>query len=173
MNTTTVNRIAPGALLPVFILAAALCGCASAPAPAPDTRAADEAAIRAADEAWIKAAQTLNPDAWMAFYSADAVVLPPNEKTASTHEAIRKSVAGLLGLPGLKISWTPTRIEVARAGDLAYLYGTYHLSMDGPKGKPPITDDGKILEIWKKQAGGDWKCIVDTWSSDLPPAPAN
>ncbi len=106
----------------------------------------------------------------MAFYSNDAVVLPPNEKLAANRDGIRKSVAGLLGLPGLKISWRPAKIEVAASGDLGYLYGAYQLSMDGPKGKP-VTDQGKILEIWKKQADGSWKCIVDTWNSDLPAAP--
>jgi hypothetical protein len=28
------------------------------------------------------------------------------------------------------------------------------------------------LESWKKQADGNWKCIVDTWNSDLPAAPS-
>jgi ketosteroid isomerase-like protein len=26
----------------------------------------------------------------------------------------------------------------------------------------------KILEIWKRQPDGKWKCIVDTWNFDLP-----
>jgi ketosteroid isomerase-like protein len=29
-----------------------------------------------------------------------------------------------------------------------------------------------MVEIWKKQADGNWKCIVDSWNTDLPPAPA-
>jgi hypothetical protein len=35
------------------------------------------------------------------------------------------------------------------------------------------TDVGKNVEIWKKRSGGDRKCLVDTWNSDLaviPPA---
>jgi len=42
--------------------------------------------------------------------------------------------------------------------------------MKGPDGKP-MNDNGKMVEIWKKQADGNWKCIVDTWSSDLPATP--
>ena len=64
-----------------------------------------------------------------------------------------------------------TRVEAASSGDLGYLYGTYDMSFDGPKGQR-ISDRGKILEIWKKQPDGSWKCIVDTWNSDLPAAPA-
>ena len=149
-----------------FAFVLLLSGCGSAP----DTRAADEAAIRKADADWVKAAQTKQPDAWVAFYSEDAVVLPPNDKPANTKEAIRNSVAGLLGLPGLSISWQPVKVEVARSGDIAYLYGAYDISFQGPDGKP-LPDHGKNLEIWKKQADGNWKCIADTWNSDLPAAP--
>jgi ketosteroid isomerase-like protein len=137
-----------------------------------DTRAADEAAVRKADADWVKAAQTKKVDDWVAFYTDDAAVLPPNDKTATGKDNISKIITGLLGLPNLSVSWTPTKVEVAKASDLAYLYGTYQLSFTGPDGKP-VDDHGKTLEIWKKQADGNWKCIVDTWSTDLPmPAPA-
>jgi ketosteroid isomerase-like protein len=136
-----------------------------------DTRAADEAAIRKADEDWLKAAQTKQVDAWVAFYSDDAVVLPPNDKLANTKESIRKSISDLVTVPGLSISWRLAKIEAARSGDLGYGYGTYEITMNDAKGKP-TTDRGKILEVWRKQADGTWKCIVDTWNSDLPGAPA-
>ena len=151
--------------LAVLLLAA---GCNSAPAP--DTRAADEAAVRKADADWVKAAQTKKVDDWVAFYTEDAVALPPNEKTAVGKENIRKPVGDMLGLPGLSISWQPTKVEVAKSGDLAYLYGTYQMTATGADGKP-MSDNGKMVEIWKKQADGNWKCIVDTWSSDLPATP--
>ena len=144
-----------------------LVSCAPAP---PDTRAADEAAIRKLDADWVKAGQSKQVDAWMAFYSDDATVLPPNDKIATTRDAARKAVGDLLGLPGLAITWQPTKVEVARAGDLAYLYGAYEVSWDEANGKR-TKDVGKNVEIWKKQPDGNWKCIVDTWNSDLPAAP--
>ncbi len=137
-----------------------------------DTRPAEEAAIRLADSYWVKAAQSKQVDAWMAFYADDAVVLPPNEKMATDKDGIRKSVGELLGLPGLSLRWEPTNVEVARSGDLAYLYGAYVLTFNDAKGKP-VTDHGKNVEIWKKQGDGHWKCIVDTWNSDLPTEPVN
>ena len=142
-------------------------GCNSAREILVDTRAADEAAIRRLDADWVKAAQSKQVDAWMTFYSADAVVLPPNEPVATNGENIRKVVGELLELPGLSLSWEPTKVEVARSGDIAYLYGAYELTMTGPDGKP-VADRGKNIEIWKKQADGSWRCAVDTWNSDLP-----
>jgi uncharacterized protein (TIGR02246 family) len=147
-----------------------LLGCAAAPAPAPDTRAADEAAIRKADTAWAAAAQTKKADAWMAFYGDDAVVLPPNDKIATKRDDISKMIGGLMALPDLSITWQASKVEVARSGDIAYLYGAYTLSFKGDKGKTE-SDHGKMTEIWRKQADGGWKCIVDTWNSDIPPAP--
>jgi ketosteroid isomerase-like protein len=61
-------------------------------------------------------------------------------------------------------------VEVARSGDLGYSQGTYDLTFNDPSGKP-MTDRGKYLEVWKKQADGSWKCAVDTFNSDLPAAP--
>jgi ketosteroid isomerase-like protein len=31
-----------------------------------------------------------------------------------------------------------------------------------------VNDRGKYLEVWKKQADGTWKCVMDMWNSDLP-----
>jgi uncharacterized protein (TIGR02246 family) len=133
-------------------------------------QADNEATIRRLDAAWVKAAETKDADAWVAFYADNATVLPPNEKALTDKTAIRKSIAGLLNLPNLQLSWEPTKVEVAKSGDLAYLYGAYSLTMTDEKGKP-VTDFGKNVEIWKRQADGSWRCIVDTWNSDLPATP--
>jgi len=60
-------------------------------------------------------------------------------------------------------------VEVARSSDLAYLMGVYQLTMKDPQGKP-VMDQGKLVEVWKKQADGKWKTVADIFNSDLPPA---
>ncbi len=74
---------------------------------------ADEAMIRRADSDWVAAAQSKRVDAWLAFYTDDAVVLPPNDKVANGREDARKSVGELLALPDLAIAWEPTKIAGA------------------------------------------------------------
>jgi ketosteroid isomerase-like protein len=145
-------------------------GCDSTVKQPGSTRAADEAAVRQTDENWNKAAQSKKVDDWVAYYSDDAVILPPNDKKASGKEGNRKVIADLLALPGLALSWAPAKVEVAQSGDLAYTQGSYELTTTDAKGKPS-TDRGKTLEIWKKQADGSWKCVADMWSSDLPATP--
>lgn len=127
---------------------------------------ADEAMIRRADSDWVAAAQSKRVDAWLAFYTNDAVVLPPNDKAANGREEARKSVGELLALPDLAIAWEPTKITVARSGDIAYLTGAYSLKFKDPSGRV-IADQGKLLEVWTKQSDGKWLCSADTWNSDL------
>ncbi len=157
----------------IFASTMAALACNNAPPPEqPDMRASDEAAIRKTDANWAQSAQTKQADLWVAYYTDDAVVLPPNDKTATSKESIHKIIEDLLSLPGLTIQWHLTKVEVARSGDIAYGYGTYELSYTGPKGKP-VTDTGKVLETWRKQPNGEWKCSVDTWNSDLPAGPTS
>jgi len=40
--------------------------------------------------------------------------------------------------------------------------------LTNPKDKKPITDKGKYLTVFKKQADGNWKAVADMVSSDLP-----
>jgi ketosteroid isomerase-like protein len=141
-----------------------------APSSSSDAHAA-EAAIRALDEQWSATAAKNDLIGTVAFYADDAVLLPPNAPIATDPKAIRESWAAML-VPGASVSWKVTKVEVAKSGELGYLYGTYSLTMKDPKGGPDIHDTGKLLEIWKKQPDGKWKCIVDTYNSDLPAAPA-
>jgi len=145
-----------------------LAACNPAAPTAADIQAANEAAVRKADADWVTAAKSRKVEDWVAFYTDDAVILPPNDKTASGKGDIRKVIGQMFALPNVAITWAPTKIEVAKSGDLAYLYGTYQMSWNDANGKP-VGDNGKMVEIWKKQSDGSWKSVVDTWSSDLAP----
>jgi ketosteroid isomerase-like protein len=81
-------------------------------------------------------------------------------------EAARKSWTESFARPGFAISWKVNKVE-ASGGDLAYSVGAYEESVDDAKGKP-ISDRGKYVTIWKKQADGSWKVVLDAFNSDLP-----
>ena len=156
----------------------ALCGCiallllaaACTQQAPPDTRAADEAAIRDADAQWAKTAGAKDLEGTVAYYSDDATVLPPNSPMVTGKQGIRAVWAEMLG-PDTSISWQAGKVEVARSGDLAYIMGTYQLTMKDPQGNP-VNDKGKFVEVWEKQADGKWKVGADIFNSDLPVAPA-
>ncbi len=160
------RKLAFGGGLALLLLASAC----TQQAPA-DTRAADEAAIRDLDAKWSKTAAANDLDGAVSYYSDDAYLLPPNAPIASGKQAIRAVWASMLG-PSVAVSWQVSKIEVARSSDLAYVMGTYILTVKDSQGKPS-TETGKLVEVWKKQADGNWKTVADIFNSDLPaPAPA-
>jgi ketosteroid isomerase-like protein len=130
-----------------------------------------EAELRSLDEQWSAIAAKNDLDGTVAFYADDAVLLAPNAPIATDRKSIRESWAGLLG-PNTAVSWKWSKIEVSQSGELAYIYGSYKLKMGATSQSGPVNDTGKFLEVWKKQPGGQWKCVADTYNSDLPmPAP--
>ena len=133
--------------------------------------AAAEAAVRKTDADWAAAARTASVEAWMAFYAADAVILLPHEQLASDTGIVRHSVSRLLALPHFSVAWSPIKVEVAWSGKQALLIEAYELRFGGAHGVP-VSDRGRRLEIWRKQADGIWKCVVDIWSLDEPIAAA-
>ena len=131
-----------------------------------------ERILRDLDAQWSKAAAAKDLEQTVAFYSDDAVVLPPNATSAATKEAVRNVWKDVLAAPGLVISWKPSKVKLGHNGAMAWVSGTYELIMNDASGKP-INDRGKYLEVWEKQADGNWKCSADMWNSDLavpPPA---
>jgi ketosteroid isomerase-like protein len=125
-----------------------------------------ERALRKLDSQWSAAASAKNLDQVVSYYSSDAIVLAPNMPLANTGGAIRKIWKGELnGM--ISGGWKPTRIEVTKSGEMAYISGTYTWVGKGADGKE-MKDKGKYLEVWKKQADGSWKCSADCWNSNLP-----
>lgn len=153
---------------------AAFCGCLAVlllasgcgPSTPPDTRVADEKAIRDLDAQWSKAAADKDLDTTISYYSDDASLLPPNAPIATGNHAIRAVWSPMLG-PDVSLSWKATKADVARSGDLAYLLGVYQMTTKSAQGKT-VTDNGKFVEVWKKQPDSKWKVEADIFNSDTP-----
>jgi len=135
----------------------------------PDTRAADERAIREADSAWSAASGAKDLDRYLSYFAPDASIFPPNAPIIAGLESIRKAVAQYFATTGHMSSRT-AKVEVSRGGDLGYASGTYEFTFNDAKGQP-VTDRGKYLTVWKKQSDGKWKAVVDMYNSDLPITP--
>jgi ketosteroid isomerase-like protein len=102
------------------------------------------------------------------FYADDAAVLPANGEMITNKAGATKFWSDHL-TPNVDVSWTPMYVESAKAGDLVYDLGSYTMTTRPAKGKgAAVTDHGKYLAVWKKQADGSWKAEADTWNSDKP-----
>ncbi|MEO6638243.1 MAG: DUF4440 domain-containing protein [Ginsengibacter sp.] len=55
-----------------------------------------------------------------------------------------------------KVSWVPEGAQIAKSGDLGFTYGIYTLESGD------TTLKGTYVNVWKKQADGKWKFVMNT-----------
>ncbi len=127
--------------------------------------------MRKLDDEWSKAAGAKDLEKTVSFYSDDTQILPPNSPVLQGKDAARAMWKSMFAVPGFGGGWKATKVEVAQSGDLGWTTGPYEITEVDAKGKP-MTDKGKYLAVWKKQADGSWKCVADMFNTDLPPASA-
>ena len=157
-----------------FIVAGVLlmaCGCQTQ-GPSPEIKAAAEKAIHDTEVAWSKTAEANNVDGFVSYYADDASLFVPNAPIATGKDAIRAAAKNMFAMPGFALTFTGNKVEAAASGDIGYTTGAYSLGMNGPDGKP-MTDRGKYVTVFKKQADGSWKAVADIFNTDTPPPAAH
>ncbi len=140
----------------------ALAACNAAP---PSLTEADRAAIKEVSDEFTRSFTAGDVPGMLKLYSDDATLMPTGVPAQKGRPAIE---AFLLALPKVtEIVLTPEEID--GRGDLAFVRGTYRITMEIPGAPGPVTETGKYVEIWRKQADGKWLVAVNIFNSDLPP----
>jgi uncharacterized protein (TIGR02246 family) len=147
-------------------LTLALLTVACSNAPAPDTRAADVQAVRDVETAWVKDSASKDADKWVGYFTEDGSALYPGAATLHGKAAIKAAMTPYFADPNFTLTFQETRTAASKGGDMVYSEGTYSMTMTDPKTKKPMTDKGKFLTVYTKQADGSWKAIADTFNSD-------
>jgi len=91
-------------------------------------------------------------DAFLEFLADDGILFQPGPVNGKKFWTERQPRKGLL-------SWEPIFADVSRAGDLGYTTGPWEFRPNGPDDKPVAF--GQYFTIWKKQADGSWKFVLD------------
>ena len=129
---------------------------------------ADQAGIRSVDSAFMAAANAGDVEGVAAAYADDASLLAPNLPPQKGGDAIKAFWGGFLDAYTVRFEVASDTIE--GRGDLAYNQGHYRFTaVPKAKGAPGTADEGKFIEILKKQPDGSWKYVVDMYSSNLAP----
>src|SRR3954463_7612997 len=89
-------------------------------------------------------------DALVALYTEDAVFMPPHHPAVHGRAAVKTWMAALPELTDFAL--TVDRVD-GRA-DLAYVRGTYTMSLRPEGTRAPVTDIGKYIEIRRRQPNG-------------------
>jgi len=147
-------------------------GCAPAQPPvAPDTRAADEQAIRDGEAQWVKDFAAKDVEKVAAHYADDGSSMIPLMTLMTGKDAIRAGLKEEFSDPNSSLDFHPAKVEVSKSADLAYSQGTYAYTSTDPKTKKAVTEHGNYVEVYKKQADGSWKVAADIATQEVPPAP--
>jgi len=100
--------------------------------------------------------------AFMEYAADSAVLLQRNIMPIVGKEAIYKTFEAFSDT-GFTLTWEPLFAEISKSGDLGYTYGLYtHLVKSGNS-----QARGKYVTIWKRQADGSWKYILDGGNEGL------
>jgi uncharacterized protein (TIGR02246 family) len=152
-------------------LALAITACNQTPPPAPDTHDADVKAITDLEAQWNKDYAAKDGDKAGGYYASDAILMVPGEPSVSGKDAIQASLKQMLADPAFLLTFQPTRVDVAKSGDLAYSVGKYQLTVTDPATHKVINDHGSYVTTYRKQPDGSWKAESDIATSEVPPPP--
>jgi ketosteroid isomerase-like protein len=153
-------------------IAVFLVGCSEAPPPAPDNRAVDAKAIRDVETAWVQSYTTKDVDKIALNYADDASIFMPDAPVITGLPAIKAALKSMVADKNFSLTFSADKVEVSKAGDLAYSQGAYTATMTNLKTKKVVTETGKLVTVYKKQPIGAWKAVADIFNADAPAAPA-
>lgn len=128
--------------------------------------ASSELAIRRLYSEGLKAFNSHQLDRFVALYAKDGGFYVPGAPAAEGPAAIKGLLAPFMKDPALHYSLEFERIEISRAGDVAYAVYTYDQTTTDPHSHKAVHERGHGIDTLRKTAGV-WR-FVDTISAPGP-----
>jgi ketosteroid isomerase-like protein len=166
--------------LPLLACALVLAACPAALATAPETTVAAPAKP---DKEQLKKEVAAMEDAFCAMGKAQGLLAAfkhfaaPDVSFIDTDPRKWRGEAAVIerigpDVPGVSLTWSAFYTDVSDDGTMGYNYGRYESRRTGKDGKESV-HTGWFLTIWKRQADGSWKYVMDNGAPDRPaPKPA-
>lgn len=151
-----------------FAVAAAAIFAAASIACGPASTSADQETIGKADKELQAAVARKDLEKVISFYSDDARLMPAAKPAINGKQGIRTEWEAIFKIPDFENKSERKGLEVAASRDLAYTTGTYTATLRGEDGAI-VQEPGKWVSVWKKQADGSWRIIIDIYNTDIPP----
>ncbi len=123
-----------------------------------------EQAIQDADKQYADAFNRGDLAAVAALHTEDVLYLPPNASAVSGRQGVESTAKELFDAGWKNMSFSS--VQFGSDGDLAYHVGTF--SVDAPTDEGMRKEEGKFVDIYKRQADGSWKVHVTIFNSDTP-----
>jgi ketosteroid isomerase-like protein len=114
---------------------------------------------------WAAAVAAGDLERALTYWTDDAIVLAPDAPAIVGKAAIREFVRQAASMPGFSITWRPELAVVSKDGDMAYMVEANRTTRNDATGRLQ-TQFGKAVTVWRRQADGTWKCVIDTWNAN-------
>jgi ketosteroid isomerase-like protein len=98
--------------------------------------------------------------AFIEFAHPDAVLLRKNSMPVVGKESVIK-LFEKADTSGVNFTWEPLAGDIAKSGELGYTYGIYTFTKD------TVSEKGTYVSIWKKDAAGNWKYLLDSGNEGI------
>jgi ketosteroid isomerase-like protein len=97
------------------------------------------------------------------WFAEDGVLLGNGAAPAVGRVAIAKSANWLP--EAYQLTWTPTDAVMGPSGDIGWTWSHYEGHSKDANGNP-VTVTGRFITIWRKQADGNWKVVLDAGANE-------
>src|SRR5688572_4757278 len=129
---------------------------------------ADPAPINNLRSQYLTAFNAGDAAAVAALYADDATSMPDHHPAIDGKAAIQDYLQGMFAQHTASITITPSDTEIT--GDIAHEHGTFSMTVTPKAGGSAMTENGKYLVVFKRQADGSWKIHHDVDNAAGPHA---
>jgi ketosteroid isomerase-like protein len=102
-------------------------------------------------------------EGFASWFAEDGVALGNGEAPVVGKVAIAKSAHW--SPTSYQLTWTPTDAQMGPSGDMGYTWGHFEGRSKDAAGNP-VTKTGRYITIWRKQADGSWKVVLDAGANE-------
>jgi len=128
-----------------------------------------EAQIRDNEARWNHEFEQRDLAKMVAHYADDATMIAPGFPAFHGRDTIRAGLEQMLTDTAFSLRFETSRVEVSRAGDVAWSEGSYTVRMTDPNTKKPVSSSGSYVTVYRLEAGG-WRAVSDIASPGPEPA---
>ena len=119
-----------------------------------------EAQIRDNEARWNHEFEQRDIEKTAAHYASDATMISPGFPPFHGRDAIRAALQEMLSDAAFSLKFAPSRIEVSKAGDVAWVEGSYTFRMTDPNTRQVVSSSGGYVTVYRLEAGG-WRAVSD------------
>ena len=123
----------------------------------------DENALNALIADYMVAVNSGDADGMAALYAADAARMAPDALPIRGRESIRRSMAQTFETAELNVQLQVKETEFS--GELAYVRGTFLLTVSPKDGSPPTESEGRWMRFMRREPDGRWLVAYSLWNS--------